>query len=79
MAKKYLVRIRSDFMRWFENIGVAPHAIIEADNEIEAERTLDENGINYELYVATVVTDSGQHPTLCIEVNGKNYCREGGE
>jgi len=37
MAKKYLVRIRSDFMRWFENVGVAPHAIIEADNEIEAE------------------------------------------
>jgi len=42
-------------------------------------KKLDENGINYELYAATVVTDSGQHPTLCIEVNGKNYCREGGD
>ena len=43
MTKKYLVRIRSDFMRWFGNIGVTPHAIIEADDEIEAERKFRES------------------------------------
>ena len=43
MAKKYLVRISKDFMRWFEKVGVTPHAIIEADNEIEAERKFRES------------------------------------
>ncbi|RLG86702.1 MAG: hypothetical protein DRO39_02510 [Thermoprotei archaeon] len=59
MGKKYLVRIRSDFMRWFENTGAAPHAVIEADDEAEAERKFRES---IPIVVEEVVLDEPNPP-----------------
>ena len=36
MAKKFLVRIKHDFIEWFKNMGGVPSAIVEADSEEEA-------------------------------------------
>ena len=34
--KRFLVRIRADFIRWFRDLGGVPHAIVEAESEEEA-------------------------------------------
>ena len=41
-------------------------------------RKLDEHSVSYEVFVATVATDCGRFPSICVEVNGKNYCRDRG-
>ena len=61
MARKYLVRIRSDFMKWFEGMGVAPHAIIEADDEIEAERKFRES---IPIEVEEIILDEPKPPKV---------------
>mgnify|MGYP000176749952 CR=1 FL=1 len=37
---------------------------------------LDEHSVDYEMYIGVVVTDNDRFISVCVEVNGKNYCKD---